>query len=102
MNRVKLGAVMIACSLLLAANGAKATKSKSFARESPQQRIERIDAAKEGELRLRPTFVSCGFSFGAAQPTEGARLEYREKGAAEWSEGNPELLYFKETKDYRG
>ena len=46
MNRVKLGAVMIACSLLLAANGAKATKSKSFARESPQQRIERIDAAK--------------------------------------------------------
>ena len=102
MNKVRLGAIMIVSSFLLAANGAKAVKSKSFARESPRQRIERIDAAKEGELRLRPTFVSCGFSFGAAQPVEGAQLEFREKGAAGWTPGKPALLYFKETKDYRG
>ena len=102
MKKVRLGAIMIVSSFLLAANGAKAVKSKSFARESPRQRIERIDAAKEGELRLRPTFVSCGFSFGAAQPVEGAQLEFREKGSAGWTPGTPELLYFKETKDYRG
>ena len=73
-----------------------------FGRETVEERIAMIDAAKDGELRLRPTFVSCGYSFGAARPLDNVRLECRESPGGEWRRGRAEVLYFNETRDYRG
>ena len=72
----------------------------SHSASSLEERIKLIAPVQEGELRLRPTFVSCGVCFGAAKPIDGIRLDYRKKGAAQWQTLD-EFPYFAETKDYR-
>ena len=40
--------------------------------------------AREDELLLEPTFCSCSVEFGANQPIEGLRLEWRKASGGEW------------------
>ena len=64
------------------------------------ERVRLIAPVRDGELRLRPTFCSCGVCFGAAKPVDGLTLAYRRKGDSAWK--TAEFPYFAETKDYRG
>ncbi len=61
-----------------------------------------IGPMPDGQLLLRPTFVSCSVCWGAAKPREGLVLEFREaKADATWRAA-PVPPYFAETGDYRG
>ena len=61
-----------------------------------------IDPMPDGQLLLRPTFVSCSVCWGCAKPREGLALEFREaKADATWRAA-PMPPYFAETGDYRG
>ncbi len=63
------------------------------------ERAAIIRAVGEGELRLRPTFNSCGVYYGSTNA--GLKLEYRKQGAEAWLPV-ANCPYFEETKDYRG
>lgn len=81
-------------------------------RERPEKeramRLSRIDPVKAGELRVRPTFNSCGIYWGAEKPIEGFVVRYRKdsRSAAASQDGEWKVAewieYFPETKDYRG
>ncbi len=54
-----------------------------------------------GELRLRPTFESCGVAWGAAAPIADLQLEYRRAGSSAWLPSRWPPPYFAGTRDYR-
>lgn len=63
-------------------------------------RLELLAPVSDGELRIRPTFTSCGVCWGAKEELPGLRLEWRRKGAQKWV-ATPEFPRFFDTKDYR-
>ena len=67
------------------------------------ERIAAIRAAAEGELRVRPTFTSAGFSFGRAAEDEVV-FECRVVSANDqaWTPLSPKAVRFQETRDWRG
>ena len=60
-----------------------------------------IKPVKVGELRLRPTFTSCGVAWGTDVEVPGVRFEYRLAGAPEWRRA-PDPIWFRDTCDVRG
>ena len=77
-----------------------ASKPVAHSMTPKDERVRLIAPVGEGELRVRPTFCSCGVCFGAKTPVDGLRLEYRQQGAATWQ--TAAFPYFAETGDYRG
>ncbi len=67
-------------------------------REKRRKAIAPVDA---GELRLRPTFSSCGVAWGSPKDVPGLRLECRALPSGEWKAA-PRFPYYEETKDFRG
>ena len=63
-------------------------------------RRQQVDALKEGEIRIVPTFINCSVVWGAAKPVDGIALEYRLPGG-EWKPGE-KFLHFAEVGNYRG
>jgi len=63
-------------------------------------RISDIDPVKPGEIRLRPTFVSCGVCWGEA--IDGLALEYRKAGSSGTWLRETKFCKFVETGDSRG
>ena len=72
----------------------------AVAAPSAEQRLRDIDAVKVGKLRLRPTFVCCGVSYGVGAE-RAVDFQYRKVGTAGWKQA-PKPPYFKETLDCRG
>ena len=64
-------------------------------------RRKQVDAVKTGELRLVPTFSSCGVAWGTASVQADVVFEYRVAGTDEWKAA-PKPVGFKETGDVRG
>ena len=64
------------------------------------KRLALIAPVKDGELRLRPTFTSCGVCWGAKEEQPGLRLEWRTRGSSAWSVVR-EFPRFAESGDYR-
>ena len=60
-----------------------------------------MNTVKPGELRLRPTFISCGVAWGAGREFADVRFEYRVRGASQWKRA-PAPLWFRDTCDIRG
>ena len=93
--------VRTAASLLVALAAASSVSAERKFRYGEEERIRVIDPVAEGELRLRPTFSSCGLCWGAEAEIPGLRFECREKGAREWRK-LLEIPYFGEVRNYRG
>ena len=83
-----------------APNSASPNSRKIRKKLSPEERIRQIAPVKAGELRLRPTFNSCGVCWGAGREIADIRLNWRRRGEQAW-QAVPELPYFPETKDCR-
>ena len=97
-------------AILLAAASLSALAAPRYWVRPPEEKARRIaliDPAKDGELRLRPTFNSCGVCWGAATEIEGFKVLYRKGPGNAPSAGTPwepceYMEYFPETGDYRG
>lgn len=68
---------------------------------SLEKRRELVDVVKRGELRLTPTFVSCGVAWGVDPDRTDVAFEYRIADGNEWMKA-PKPLFFRETSDVRG
>ena len=66
-----------------------------------EKRRELISAVGPGELRVRPTFVSCGVCWGSADSREPIEFRCRRAGSDEWTR-TAEAVPFPETGDCRG
>ena len=65
-----------------------------------ETRVEKIDPVAEGELRLRPTFVSCGVTYGSSCPDLGIR--YRKANSGEAWHTETRFPAFPEVANCRG
>ena len=68
---------------------------------SLEVRRAQVKPVREGELRLRPTFNSCGVAWGTVKERKGIAFEYRKAGSCEWKAA-PAPVWFRETGDVRG
>ena len=64
-------------------------------------RLAQIKPVAQGELRLRPTFSSCGVAWGSGREVADLAFEYRKRGETAWTTA-PKPLWFFETGDMRG
>ena len=86
-------AVLLAAAVAIPCQGA-------YKKVVPAVRLRQIAPVRQGELRLRPTFNSCGVCWGAGREIADIRLNWRRRGEQTWH-AVPELPYFAETKDCR-
>ena len=104
MNMTYKGAVAVCIAALAISAVAEYRERKP---EEKAKRIALIAPVADGELRIRPTFNSCGFCWGAAKAIDGFKVEcrkdprYAKAGEGAWKEATA-FEYFPETKDYRG
>ena len=75
-------------------------RQKTSKKLSPEERIRQIAPVKAGQLRLRPTFTSCGVCWGAGKEVPGVRLDWRMRDGLTW-QTLPEFPYFSDTRDCR-
>lgn len=68
---------------------------------SMAERLEKINPAKAGEMRLEPTYVSCSMCWGVKGEVDGLQLEYRAVGEKPWRTAE-KPLYFDDAENYRG
>ena len=96
---VKAAVLAAVCAGALGAEANPEKRKRVRYADTPEKRLGLIAPVKEGELRLRPTFVSCGVCWGSAREIAGLALRCRPAGGA-WKTA-PHLPYFAESKDYR-
>ncbi len=93
-------AVAFAAAFAASASAAPDPLAKYFPQKEAEQRRKLIAPAAEGQLVLRPTFVSCGVCYGSREARDGLSLEWRPRGG-EWRVAL-QPPRFDETGDYRG
>lgn len=69
------------------------------------ERREQIRPVAPGVFRLRPTFCSCGITFGTEAPIAGLRLEFRKRGGwlsrDDWKAVSPSPVFSRESMNVR-
>ena len=86
--------------VLCAATCAFAAVAEDAAKDAT--RVALIDPAGPGELRCRPTFVSCGVVYGVKDGERNPVLEYREAGKGEAWKRVEEFPFASEVNNCRG
>ena len=60
---------------------------------SRELRLKAVNPVKAGELRLRPTFVSCGAVYGAPE-RPAVSFSYRRRGAKDWTDASKPVWFY--------
>ena len=100
MKRAVVGILGVVLAFVAVAQG-KAPPRPKHPSLPPEIRRQVIDPAKEGELRLVPTFTSVSVGWGCPVEVKGLALEYRKSGE-DWKRTEFGCPWFADVKNHRG